>query len=79
MPRHQDLELEVIAEGLEESELLTWKALQDTLTEESLPRLVGSMEQEADIEEAKLERAREDLEKELKGLVVTSRAKVCKV
>ncbi|KAF8610583.1 WD40 repeat-like protein [Ceratobasidium sp. AG-I] len=78
MPRHHDLDLEVLAEGLEDSELLSWKTLQDTLTEESLPRLVGSAEQEVDTEEAKMERAREDLEKALKGLVVSSRAKVCK-
>lgn len=79
MPRHHDLEMKVLAEDLEESELSTWKTLQGILTEESFPKLVGSLEQEVDIEEAKLERAREDLEKELKGLVVASRAKVCKV
>lgn len=79
MPRHQDLELEVLAEDLDESELSTWKTLQDALAEENFPKLVGSLEQEVDINEAQLDRAREELVEELKGLVVTSRAKVCKV
>lgn len=78
MPRHQDLELEVLAEDLEEDEMTTWKALQTTLATEKFQRRVGSWEQDSRDEE-KLERAKEELVSELKKLTLVSRAKVCKV
>ncbi|KAG8718967.1 hypothetical protein FRC08_003948 [Ceratobasidium sp. 394] len=76
MPRHEDLDLETLAKDLEESELETWKTLQSSLVTEKYPRHVGDLD--SDTEEAKMDRAREDLAEELKKLVVTSRAKVCK-
>ncbi|KAG9126592.1 hypothetical protein FRC07_002866 [Ceratobasidium sp. 392] len=76
MPRHEDLKLETLAENLETSELETWKILQDKLVEEEYPKHIGDLDLNA--EEAKIERAREDLVEELKKLVVTSRARVCK-
>ncbi|KAG8678979.1 hypothetical protein FRC09_019370 [Ceratobasidium sp. 395] len=76
MPRHEDLELEILAENLEASELETWKTLQSDLATEECPRHVGDLN--SDMQEAKMDRAREDLTEELKKLVVTSRARVCK-
>ncbi|KAG9090377.1 hypothetical protein FRC06_001113 [Ceratobasidium sp. 370] len=73
MPRHEDLELETLAKDFEESELETWKTLQASLVAEKYPRHIGSLD--LDTEEAKMERAREELSKELKKLAVTSRAK----
>jgi hypothetical protein len=83
MPRHQDLDLEVLATGIEESKLSIWKVLQDTLVAKKYPRHIVSSTLAADLDldeqETKLDRAREDLAEELKKLVVTSRARVCKV
>ncbi|KAG8744750.1 hypothetical protein FRC10_009515 [Ceratobasidium sp. 414] len=73
MPRHENLELETLAKDLEESELETWKTLQGSLVTEKYPRHVGDLDLSA--EEAKMDRAREDLAEELEKLVVTSRAK----
>lgn len=77
MPRHQDLELETLAEDFSEDEMTTWKALQTTLTTEKYQRPVGNWGQDSK-DEKKLERAKEDLVSELKRLTLVSRAKVCK-
>jgi hypothetical protein len=81
-PRHQDLNLEVLAAGLEESELSKWKILRDTLAKKYL-RHTSDSTPAADLgpdeQKTEMDRAREELVEELEKLVVTSRAKVCKV
>jgi hypothetical protein len=77
MPRHQDLELEVLAEDFDEEEMKTWKTLQSTLVAKKYQRRVGSWGELQG--ETKLERAKDDLVTELKKLTIVSRAKVCKV
>ncbi|QRW00614.1 DNA damage-binding protein CMR1 [Ceratobasidium sp. AG-Ba] len=76
MPRHQDLELEVLAQEFEEMEMENWKTLQDTLSSKDYPRRISGPDSET--QDTKMEHAREELVEELQKLVVTRRAKVCK-
>lgn len=78
MPRHQDLEFEVLAEDFDEEEMTSWKSLKETLIAKEYQRPVGSWEPES-LDEKKLEHAKDDLVSELKKLTIVSRAKVCKV
>ncbi|QRW26986.1 WD repeat-containing protein [Rhizoctonia solani] len=77
MPRHQDLDFEVLAEDFEEEETKTWGVLQTALVQKKLKQQVGSWAPEVS-DEKKMAQEKDNLVTELKKLTLVSRAKVCK-
>jgi Cdc6-like AAA superfamily ATPase len=78
MPRHQDLEFEVLAEDFEDEETKAWDAFRSELVEKKYKQQAGSWTPESP-DEKKVAREKDELVAELKKLTLASRAKVCKV
>ncbi|CAE6423835.1 unnamed protein product [Rhizoctonia solani] len=77
MPRHQDLEFEVLAEDFEEEETKSWNVFQSTLVKKKYKQQPGSWTPESS-DEKKVAQEKDELVAELKKLTLASRAKVCK-
>ncbi|KAG8734363.1 hypothetical protein FRC11_004369 [Ceratobasidium sp. 423] len=77
MPRHQDLEFEVLAEDFDEEETKSWNTFQSTLVEKKHKQRIGSWTSES-LDEKKMAEEKDELVAELKKMTLVSRAKVCK-